>query len=257
MKHLIIAVCGAAGFAAAMAAYAPAGHTTTCVGTITAHSLTIAGTVATGTFTVAGAGCELKVGLASYKAANGGSFPANLPQTLFDSKVGVFGPGTYTVTVGVPPCFAQTDLFTGDVVENLAVGSAYGARLLDARLSGSSACATTTTTTTPATTVTTPAQTVTTTVASPPVTTTVEVPGPTTTVTVTGAAQTVTAAPVTTTVTTATPARTVTVKTPARTVTVTRTVVKKVSVKKKAVAKCRPGEKLYRGVCHRIIRGKG
>jgi hypothetical protein len=157
-----------------------------CPGTgnaaIAYHSLVIVGNVATATFTVV-AGCiDIKVGIASYKAANGQPFPANLPQTLFDSKVGVFGPGQHTLTVNVPDCYAQTDLFTGDVIENLATNNFYGGRLLDSKLSNSTSCALGTTTTTPATTTMSTGTTTTpgTTTTTPATTTT---PGTTTTTT--------------------------------------------------------------------------
>jgi len=87
------------------------------------------GTTATATITNKSELCEYPVGFASYE-----KFDEIIDnQSLFDSSTTVIKPGeTITLTVNVPLCAAQLDLFYGDLITSFANGVRYGVRLLDA-----------------------------------------------------------------------------------------------------------------------------
>ncbi len=90
----------------------------------------VSGTTATATITNKSALCEYPVGFASYE-----KFDEIIDnQSLFDSSTTVIQPGeTITLTINVPTCAAQLDLFYGDLITSFAGGVRYGGRLLDAR----------------------------------------------------------------------------------------------------------------------------
>jgi hypothetical protein len=77
-----------------------------------------------GTITNTSSSCSYKVGIASYMR-----FDNNIPnQQLFDSNTATIKPGqTLTLSVKLPGCSAQVDLFYGPVIKNL------GPRLYDER----------------------------------------------------------------------------------------------------------------------------
>src|SRR5205085_3759208 len=114
-----------------------------------------AGSTVTATFTVAD-GC-LDLGLASYDAPNR-DFDHNLAQQrLFGSDVSaVMGTGPNpALTVRVPPCLFQIDVFNGSVIEHFVPPDAtYGAehRLLDTAKGGTQCTPSSTTTTSTTTT---------------------------------------------------------------------------------------------------------
>lgn len=80
-----------------------------------------------GTITNSSSSCSYKVGIASYMR-----FDDNIPnQQLFDSKTATIKPGhTLTLSVKLPGCSAQLDLFYGPVIKNLGP-KLYGDRKLD------------------------------------------------------------------------------------------------------------------------------
>ncbi len=101
-------------------------------------------------FTVEGGTCT--VSLATYELASG-SF--SVPQTLFDSDSGSFGPGTHTLTASLPHvgdmpgCFAQYDFVFGPALQTVDNTSKYGDHQIRARIVGTEACATVVNTPTP------------------------------------------------------------------------------------------------------------
>lgn len=96
------------------------------------------GLTATATITNKSELCEYPVGFASYE-----KFNENIDdQTLFDSSTTIIKPGeTITLTVTVPACASQLDLFYGDLITSFAGGARYGVRLLDAlHINGTQYC---------------------------------------------------------------------------------------------------------------------
>jgi hypothetical protein len=82
--------------------------------------------------------CSYRVGIAAYRMMD----DVLNNQTLFGSESIMLAPGqSATLTVDLPPCMAQVDLFYGAVVHDFRV-ERYGARLLDARHVGSRFCGT-------------------------------------------------------------------------------------------------------------------
>jgi hypothetical protein len=78
--------------------------------------------------------CSYDVGLASYRALN--RHIGN--QQLFDSQTASIAPGqTLELTVAVPDCAAQIDLFYGPLLLSLD-GQRYAERLLDSHFAGGS-----------------------------------------------------------------------------------------------------------------------
>lgn len=77
--------------------------------------------------------CSYEVGLASYRA-----FDSHIRnQELFDSATGTILPGqTLNLTVDIPDCAAQVDLFYGPLLLSLD-GQRYGERLLDSHFTNS------------------------------------------------------------------------------------------------------------------------
>jgi len=101
-------------------------------------------------FTVEGGTCDLS--LATYELPSG-SF--SVPQTLFDSDSGTFGPGTHTLTASLPHvgdmpgCFAQYDFVFGPALQTVDGTSKYGDRQIRARIVGTESCAAVVNTPTP------------------------------------------------------------------------------------------------------------
>lgn len=93
-------------------------------------------------FTLEGGTCQLT--LASYELP-GPTF--TLPQQLWDSATGTFGPGTHVLTVDLPKeadlagCFSQYDFVFGPALETLTGTDKYGDRQIRARIAGSDTCA--------------------------------------------------------------------------------------------------------------------
>jgi hypothetical protein len=93
------------------------------------------------TFTLDGGSCDLT--LATYELSSP-SF--TLPQELYDSMSGTFGPGTHTLTATLPReadepgCFSQYDFAFGPAIEALTGSEKYGDRLIRARIVGSETC---------------------------------------------------------------------------------------------------------------------
>jgi hypothetical protein len=82
--------------------------------------------------------CSYRVGIAAYRMID----DVLNNQTLFDSEMIMLAPGqSITLTVNLPPCMAQVDLFYGAVIHDFRA-ERYGARLLDARHVGSRFCGT-------------------------------------------------------------------------------------------------------------------
>ena len=90
--------------------------------------------------------CSYKVGIASYRKVDA---TVN-NQQIFDWKTTTIGPNrTIYLTVAVPNCAAQVDVFRGDVLLSLN-GVRYGTRLLASRqLGGTNYCTNPTPTITP------------------------------------------------------------------------------------------------------------
>lgn len=92
-------------------------------------------------FTVEGGTCE--VSLATYELPSG---DFGIPQTLFDSDTGTFGPGTHTLTASLPHvgdmpgCFAQYDFVFGPALQTVDGTSKYGDRQIRSRIVGTEAC---------------------------------------------------------------------------------------------------------------------
>jgi hypothetical protein len=92
-------------------------------------------------FTIEGGTCELS--LATYELP-GPTF--TLPQQLFDSMTGTFGPGTHVLTAALPRegdlpgCFSQYDFVFGPAIEMLTETDKYGDRQVRARIVGSETC---------------------------------------------------------------------------------------------------------------------
>lgn len=94
-------------------------------------------------FTVEGGTCQ--VSLATYELPSGAF---SVPQTLFDSDSGTFGPGTHTLTASLPHvgdmpgCFAQYDFVFGPALQTVdGNASKYGDRQIRARIVGTEDCA--------------------------------------------------------------------------------------------------------------------
>ena len=94
-------------------------------------------------FTIEGGTCE--VSLATYELPSGAF---SVPQTLFDSDSGTFGPGTHTLTASLPHvgdmpgCFAQYDFVFGPALQTVdGTTSKYGDRQIRARIVGTDSCA--------------------------------------------------------------------------------------------------------------------
>jgi hypothetical protein len=87
----------------------------------------------TGEVTNSSAGCTYAIGLASYRM-----FDDNLShQQLFSSQTALIGPGqTLTLTVELPDCAYQLDLFYGSLIEAFDPqhGQIYGDRILVTRV---------------------------------------------------------------------------------------------------------------------------
>ncbi|MEQ8677656.1 MAG: tandem-95 repeat protein [Aggregatilineales bacterium] len=98
------------------------------------------GTVGTLTYIGAETACELRVGIASYKKLDGSIDT----QIIHDYRVmdHIFAPNQpLTLTITVPQCATQIDLFYGDVIEPTFGSQRYGARLIAARhLNGNGYC---------------------------------------------------------------------------------------------------------------------
>jgi hypothetical protein len=76
--------------------------------------------------------CSYEVGLASYRALD----RHISHQDLFDSATATIAPGqSLELTVGVPDCATQVDLFYGPLLLSLD-GQRYGERLLDSHFAG-------------------------------------------------------------------------------------------------------------------------
>lgn len=88
------------------------------------------GTTATYTITNTSATLSYPVGAASYKVySNNGGTPGILDQSLFDSETTTVGPNSsVVVSVDVPACAFQVDIFCGPVVNNFAIDGFYGNR---------------------------------------------------------------------------------------------------------------------------------
>jgi hypothetical protein len=95
-------------------------------------SLTVTGSTATATLTNTSTSCSYKVGLASYRVFGLTSTgrPVISNQVIFDWITVMIGPGqTVELTVELPECKSQVDLFYGKV---LLTNPAYRARLIRA-----------------------------------------------------------------------------------------------------------------------------
>ncbi|HEX2916724.1 MAG TPA: hypothetical protein VH186_38540 [Chloroflexia bacterium] len=80
----------------------------------------------TGTVTNSSASCSYPVGMASYKKYNNDVGD----QTLYNAATATIGPKqTIQLSVSIPDCAAQVDLFYGEVLSSLS-GQRYGERLL-------------------------------------------------------------------------------------------------------------------------------
>lgn len=117
-----------------------------CVPNPDAHLTgTITGTtngVATGVIMNSSDVCSYLVGMASYRIPSGNPQDSDIDsQIFFDSDVATVPQGrTTTLTVRVPPCAYQLDLFYGEVLPSLN-GHRYGDRLLDTERGGTGICA--------------------------------------------------------------------------------------------------------------------
>jgi hypothetical protein len=69
-------------------------------------------------FTIPADGCAAKISFSSYKLPGGFVTPFEA-QVLHDNKTATYGPGTYTVKIGLPTCAWQSDLYFGDVQMSL------------------------------------------------------------------------------------------------------------------------------------------
>jgi hypothetical protein len=95
-------------------------------------TLTVTGTTASGQITNSSPSCSFQVGLASYRKLD----EVVDHQQLYDYVTATIPPhSTLTLTVNVPTCAAQTDLFYGALLTSLN-GQRYGDRLLDVRATG-------------------------------------------------------------------------------------------------------------------------
>ncbi|GEM_PF-1617931 len=81
--------------------------------------------------------CSYQVGLASYK-----KFDENINnQTLFSSDVKTIGPNrSLSLSVSLPSCAYQLDVFYGNLITDYSTGARYGDRLLQARHAGGDYC---------------------------------------------------------------------------------------------------------------------
>lgn len=92
-------------------------------------------------FTVEGGTCELS--LATYELA---APTFTLPQEVFDSESGTFGPGTHVLTAALPRegdlpgCWSQYDFVFGPVITTLTETDHYGDQQIRARIVGSEMC---------------------------------------------------------------------------------------------------------------------
>lgn len=92
-------------------------------------------------FTVEGGTCELS--LATYELP-GPAF--TVPQELYDSETGTFGPGTHVLTADLPRegdlpgCWSQYDFVFGPVITTLTATDKYGDRQIRARIVGAESC---------------------------------------------------------------------------------------------------------------------
>jgi hypothetical protein len=92
-------------------------------------------------FTVEGGTCEFS--LASYELA---APTFTLPQEVFDSETGTFGPGTHVLTAALPRqgdlpgCWSQYDFVFGPVITTLTESERYGDRQIRSRIVGSETC---------------------------------------------------------------------------------------------------------------------
>jgi hypothetical protein len=181
-------------------------------------------------FTIPADGCAAKISFSSYKLPGGFVTPFEA-QVLHDNKTATYGPGTYTVKIGLPTCAWQSDLYFGDVQMSLKKDVGHTNLVPGLKnqawdfvegvvCNTTTTVASTTTTTRPATTTTVPVTVQTTTTTRPATTTTVPVTVQTTTTT---RPATTTTVPVTVQTTTTTrPATTTTVPVTVQTTTTTR-----------------------------------
>jgi hypothetical protein len=107
------------------------------MGDVTGAITGVVNGIATGVVTNQSPLCSYSVGIASYSIAENGA------QTFFQGNTTSIPPGAQiTLTVMVPPCTYEVDLFRGNQIEvNGANGAArYGARLMSSLVSGIGTC---------------------------------------------------------------------------------------------------------------------
>lgn len=93
-------------------------------------------------FSVDSACSSVEVSLAAYEAS-GSSFGTSIPQTLYDSTTGTFGPGNHSLgAVSIPACFYQVEFVCGPVLtgEEINSGKRYGSRKIDWHNAGANSC---------------------------------------------------------------------------------------------------------------------
>jgi hypothetical protein len=139
---LLFATIAAAVPAASVAAAAPPAPVASVVqAEVCDPEVSLSGAISadgkTGTIRNRSASCSFDVGLASYKR-----FDTNIDnQQLFDYTTAVIGPNqTLTLTITLPNCSAQVDLFYGPVIMSFAGGVRYGTRILNAINVGTTFC---------------------------------------------------------------------------------------------------------------------
>ncbi len=65
--------------------------------------------------------CPVEVNFTSYSLPGGMAQPFD-KQVLYRNVTATYGPGTHTITVGLPQCTWQTDLYIGDIQSELTTG---------------------------------------------------------------------------------------------------------------------------------------
>ncbi len=75
--------------------------------------------------------CDVQASFSSYDLPGGMIHPFDA-QVLFDNVTGMYGPGTHGISVNLPSCRWQVDLYTGDVIAHLNATYGHPAdRLID------------------------------------------------------------------------------------------------------------------------------
>jgi hypothetical protein len=119
---------------------------------ITGATMSVSGQTATASFTVPATCASSEFSIVSYRAPNSKGIPIT-QQTIFQSLSETFGPGAQTMSIQLPNCFYQADLYTGppvDAQSTKSVDTAFFALALQSSANGGTTSCTAATPVTPA-----------------------------------------------------------------------------------------------------------